>query len=104
MESVLAYFEVRESEGVAQNFYADFKAALKFMELAGERSASECLHNHPALENSYKEGQIRLAKLKKTGTGGRQAPPLLVCLIAEIENKLWWATSRIPLGCMRGFD
>ena len=38
VESVLAFFEVRENEGVAQNFYADFKAALKFMELAGERS------------------------------------------------------------------
>ena len=87
VESVLSYFEVRENEGVAQNFYNDFKAALKFMELAGERPVSECLHRHPAIENSYKEGQIRLAKGKKGSSRmGRQSPPLLVCIVVQVEN------------------
>ena len=83
---VLAYMEAKAIAGASISSYKDLQAALRFVEQAGERESGDLLFSHPALGNAVREGKAAPDDCHRTARRGRQAPPMLIALIASIER------------------
>ena len=87
-EQIQDFFDARAAGKAARTTYAATLLALAFLEEAGEVPADKRLAKHPALQNAAKEHATRRAlQAKELGESSerRQAPPLLLGLLAPLE-------------------
>ena len=87
-ELVLQFLSEQVANQAPRTWYQDFRRALKFVEESGEQEADQMLHTRPAVVNAIKEATREAAVLQrdKPAAGARQAPPLLVIILARIES------------------
>ena len=84
-QPLLDYLETRLREGAARTTFSSLKAALSFLEEAGEVPPEERLSQDPALTNAVREAGLRAAQgTRKAGRG--QAPQLPLVLLADLEG------------------
>ena len=87
-EHFLDYLEVKEGEGGSRSTATSLLAALRFLEEAGEVQAGNRLSADPALANAAREAKATPTAAQKAGARSkkRQAPPMLLVLLAALED------------------
>ena len=84
---VLNDLGVRADEQAPKTWFEDLVAALRFVELAGEVPQVLQLHGSTGIANVVKEAALAAAARSSTGVRrGRQAPPMLLAVIARVEG------------------
>lgn len=89
LDVVLDYVGHQADQGAAMSWFRDFGHTLRFLEGNGEQEPERLLHLNAALQNALEEGRAAAASAAEGQTrtrGGRQAPPLVVALLAALET------------------
>jgi hypothetical protein len=89
VSDVLRYFAVRQAEEAARSVYGTLLTALGFFEEAGELPKELRLSNTPALQGAAKEFEAKrrlLAEQRGEPTARKQAPPMLLSVLAAVEK------------------
>ena len=87
-EHLLGYFELKVEEGLARTTLPSLVSSLRFLEEAGELPEELRLSAHPAVRNAVREHSLTAeeqAQQASTAKPRKQAPPLLLFLIGELE-------------------
>ena len=83
---LLRYIATLQAGQAKRTKYYSALAALRFFEIAGERPEGEGLHKRPALVSAVKEAAAEAARKDPSATEKRQAPPLLLRQLVELEG------------------
>ena len=90
-DEVLRYFSVRLEEGAARTSFRSLLTALSFFEKAGEVPEQLQLSRLSSLDGAVREYEARrrlAAEEAGERTGKRQAPPLLLAILAAMEREV----------------